>query len=249
MKQISFWAKNHIWPSRLLIITIHILLIVLAGYTGILLNELNIIIPTSCFIVVAIFTIMLWLNYPKHTRTSAVAKSSRSYYRRKLYDFSLGLTGFLLIVFAANKPALLSADTKNVYAKIVPGTIDTTLNNHPLIQDFIASIKSNDVSKLNEKEKLGLIKKQIKTIKHSKDTTPGQKTLLIILSIIIALTLLMCLAALACSAACAGSGALAILLFAGGGFLTIFFLVRIIKNISHPRTKKEPELKKTEVSG
>ena len=102
------------------------------------------------------------------------------------------------------------------------------------------------VNKLSQREKLRLIKDQIKTIKHDKDSSKGDKTLLIILSVIIALGLLSGLAALSCSLSCNGSEALALIVGIGGTFLIIFFLALIIKHISNQSLKKKEKTKNLE---
>lgn len=45
MKKISYWAKNHVWATRFLIILIYILLNIIGVFTGKLLSEINIHIP------------------------------------------------------------------------------------------------------------------------------------------------------------------------------------------------------------
>ncbi len=94
-----------------------------------------------------------------------------------------------------------------------------------------------DITKLTQKEKLRLIKKQIKTIKQNPETPKSDKTPLIILSVIAALFLLYGLAGLACSIECSGSEGLAILVALAGTFLIIFLLVKVIKRINNPRLK------------
>jgi hypothetical protein len=56
-----------------------------------------------------------------------------------------------------------------------------------MLKDFIASLKGKDGSKLSEREKIKLIKKQIKKVQNDTGTSKGGKTALIILSILIAL--------------------------------------------------------------
>jgi len=241
MKQISFWAKNHIWQSRLLIILIYILLNVNGLYTGKLLNEVNVIIPELYFIVCIIFTITLWIWYPKKSAKQVVS-ASVLYTRRKLFDFSLGAVTFLMIIFAGNNWKHLFAKSETAQAfNIIHIPKDTVIYNNPLIKNFIAIIKSMDVNKLNQREKIRLIKDQIKTIKHDKGASKGEKTLLIALSIFIALFLLTSLSALSCSLSCSGSEALAIIVGIGGTFLIIFFLIRVIKRITNSHVKKREE--------
>jgi hypothetical protein len=240
MKKISYWAKKHIWQCRLLIILIYILLNVIGIFTGKLLNKVNVVIPELYFIACIIFTIALWILYPDRQNAKPGVASSALYVRRKLFDFSLGAVTFLMIIYAGNNWRHLFGESESVQASnIIHLSKDSAIYNNPLIKNFIAVIKSMNVNKLGQREKLKLIKDQIKTIKHDKDTSKGEKTVLIILSVIIALGLLIGLAALSCSISCSGSEALALIVGLGGTFLIIFFLARIIKRISNPSLKKE----------
>ena len=240
MKKISYWAKKHIWQSRLLIILIYILLNVIGVFIGKLLNEVNVILPQFYFIACIIITIALWIWYPDRQNAKPGFASSALYVRRKLFDFSLGAVTFLMIIYAGNNWEHLFIKSESAQAsKIIPLSKDSAIYNNPLIKNFIAGIKSMDASKLRQREKLRLIKDQLKAIKHYKDTSKGDKTLLIVLSVIIALALLYGLAALSCSLSCSGSGALAIIVAIGGTFLIIFLLIRMIKRLSNPPEKKK----------
>lgn len=235
MKKISYWAKDHIWQSRLIIITIYILLNILGIFTGKLLEDVNVNLPQFCFIACAGFTIVLWFFYP--------GKSKKLYVRRKLFDFSLGAITFLMIMYTGNNWAHLFIKSESAQAsKIIRVSKDSTITNNRLITNFINSIKSMDVSKLSQKEKIKIIKKQIKEIKKDQETSKGEKTMLIILSVIIAIALLFLLASLACSLSCAGSEALALLVALGGTFLIIFLLVKFIKRINKPVPKNEEKV-------
>ncbi len=239
MKKISYWAKKHIWQTRLLIILIYILLNIIGIFTGKLLKEINVIIPQVYFIVAIICTIVLWIWYPDKN-TKKRFSSVTLYVRRKFSDFSLGAVTFLMIIYAGNNWEHLFIKTESANASnITDLSKDSSIYNIPLIKNFIAGIKGIDVSKLSQREKLRIIKNQIKTIKHDKETSKGDKTLLIILSVIIALGLLGGLAALSCSIGCAGSEALAVIVGVAGTFLIIFFLIRIIKHMSNPTEKKK----------
>ena len=240
MKSISFWAKKHIWQSRLLIVVIYILLNGIGLSTGKLLNDINVTLPGLYFIVCVIITVILCIGYSS-TNVMAARLFTR-YFRRKFFDFALGLITFLMIIYSGNNYKILFINNEAVNAfSIHHLSKDSTLYYNPLIQNFIASIKNMDVSKLSLKEKKRIIKHQIKTIKHDKDISEGNKTLLIILSVIIALGLLFGLAGLSCSLSCSGSEALAIIVGIGGTFLIIFFLIRIIKRITNSHVKKKKE--------
>jgi len=239
MKSISIWAKSNIWQSRMLIIVIYIFLNGIGITTGMLLSEINIHLPYAYFMALILITIILWINYPdKHQKRSF---SSTSFYvRRKTFDFLLGTVTFLFIVYAGNHLEQMNLETETATASvIVPLSKDSAILNHPLLKDFISSLKNREVSKLSQREKIKLIKKQIKAINRDSGTSKSDKTLLLILSILIAIGLISGLAALSCSIACGGAEALAVIVFAGGLFLIIFFLVRFIKHLNKPILKKE----------
>ena len=147
-----------------------------------------------------------------------------------------------MIVYAGNHWENIFFRAETVQAsKIVRIPKDSTITNNFLIRNFITLIKNTDVSKLSQKEKLKMIKDQVRTVKQNKDTTKGEKTALIILSVLIAIGLLLGLAALSCSISCGGSEALAIIVALAGTFLIVFLLVRIIKRISHPKQLNNDE--------
>ena len=238
MKKISFWAKDHVWQSRLIIVGIYILLNVIGIYTGQLLREVNIILPQLYFTACIVITLVLWALYPHKKRGSG----SSSYARRKLFDFSLAAVTWLMIIFGGNNWQHLFINSESAKAsKSIRIPKDSVANNNVLIKDFITSIKNIDVSKLSQREKARLIKQQIKKVKEDDTTSKSDKTLLIILSVLVALILLYGLAILSCSISCGGSEALAIIVALGGTFLIIFFLVRIIKRINNPRPKKKAD--------
>jgi len=238
MKKISYWAKDHIWETRAIIVIIYLLLNAIGIYIGRTLNEINVILPQAYFIISVICTILLWAWYPVRNGEKSHGYST-SYVRRKAFDLSLGLVTLFMIIYAGNHWQQLFIKTESAQAsKVIRISKDSSVYNHSLIQNFINLINNKDVSKLSQREKVRLIKQQIKTVKKDRETTKGEKTLLIILSVMVALWLLFGLAALSCNISCGGSEALAIMVLIAGTFLIVFFLVRIIKRINHPRSKK-----------
>lgn len=240
MKKISFWAKNHIWQSRLIIFLIYILLNGIGLFTGKLLSDINVNLAAQTLMICAIFTGFLWHGY--YIKTVKPFKYFTYYFRRKFFEFSMGLVTLLLIIYAGNN---YKGSFINIQAYAASNTRhysnDSAILKNPLISNFITSIKNTDVSKLSVKEKIRIINRQVKIIKHDDGTTKSQKTLLIILSILIAIFLLMGLTALSCNIACSGSEVLASIVAAGGIFLIIFFLIRIIKRIQNPKIIKKRE--------
>ena len=239
MRHISLWAKNHKWPSRMIIVGIYLLLNILGIYTGNLLKDIGMFIPELYFNSAIIACVAIWILYPSKRDNHDGYGKSTLYVRRKFFDFTLGAMTFLMIVFLSNNGAQILLKTNIAVASFInPHVQDTGVYDNALIKNFVTDIQKMDVSKLSQKEKIRILKKQIKTIKHDKTTSNGDKIALIILSILIALALLFLLAALSCSIACAGSEALSIIVLIAGTFLIVFFMLKIIKHIQHPRNKK-----------
>jgi pilus assembly protein TadC len=152
-----------------------------------------------------------------------------------------------MIIYIGNNWQYLFINNEVAQAsKIVRISKDSAIKNNALIKNFVAKIKNTDISKLSQHEKIKLLKEQIRAIKHDKDTSKSNKTLLIVLSVVLALVLLFCLAILSCSISCSGSEALAVIVAIAGTFLIIFFLVRFIKHLSNRPEKKKEVIKNDE---
>ena len=239
MRQISYWAKNHVWQSRLLIVVIYILLNAAGIFTGKLLKELNVVIPGFCFAACVVSTIVLWVWYPTKKANPNVS-SGTLYFRRKSFEFLIGCVTFLMIVYAGNNWQYLSlASSPAKASKLVPHEKDSVSQENVLVRNFITELQSKDISKLSSKEKLRIIKNQVKIIKEDEGTTKGEKIVYTILSVLLAIALLMGLTVLSCSIACGGAEALSLIVAFGGSFLIIFFLVRLINSINKPGERKE----------
>ncbi len=138
-------------------------------------NEVNVIVPGLYFVACIIFTIALWIWYPQKQNAKQGVASSVLYTRRKLFDFFLAAVTFLMIIYAGNNWGHLFIKTESAQASsIIRFSKDTAIYNNPLIKKFIAGIKSMDVSKLSHREKLRLIKDQIKAIKHAKENSKSE---------------------------------------------------------------------------
>lgn len=241
MKAISYWAKHHPWQTRVIIIMIYVLLNIIGISIGKQLTGLNVVLPEIYFSICVILTIGLWIGYPAKFNSNG---HKTAYWHRKVFDGGLALVTLLMVIYAGNHWKYLFFNTQTAQAtKVVPKS-KVAITDHPLMKNFVSHLKSLDVSKLSQRDKMKLIKNQIKAIKHSKDTTKGEKTLLIVLSVIVAIALLIGLVGLSCSIACAGSETLALIVALGGTFLVIFFLIKVIKRINNPKAKPKPEPEK-----
>ena len=116
-------------------------------------------------------------------------------------------------------------------------SVNTPASIHPKEETKATSKKP--FSKKELKKKLKNKWKEFR--KHYKESTKGEKTALIILSVIIAAGLLLLLAGLSCEISCSGSEGAAIAVGLLGTGLIIFLLVRVIQRINRgPRVKAQP---------
>ena len=232
MKKISYWAKHHVWQSRVLIVSMWLVINIIGIFAGKSLTEINITVPEYFWSVCIVSAIFLIACYPQRIGRFA-GTYSKLYTRRKVIDFFLGLVTFFMIIYISNYRQTLFSNTQYTQASaIIPAHRDSSISNHPLIKNFILKIKSADVSHMSSREKMKLIKQQLRKVNADKEISKSTKTLLIILTVLLAIVLIMGIAALSCTIACSGSEALAILVGIGGTFLVAFLAVRLIKQIS-----------------
>lgn len=241
MKKISYWAKSHVIPSRILIIYFWITLNILGVYIGNLIHQLSFTIPTYIFNGCLCMFVILFVAYPQKN-ASVFYKGFGFYFNRKIFDFSLGLVTFILIVYTGTQWKNLNVNSKNASASsIIHLPKDSVINKNLLIKNFINSIKAEDVSKMNYAYKKAIIIKQIKAVNQAKDLSKNQKTFLIILSVLIALFLLFGVAVLSCNLSCSGMEGLAFLVGFGGATLIILLLNFVLKKIN--RKKDDSKIK------
>lgn len=244
MKKLSVWAKNHKQSARIAIVISFLLIITTGIITGTLLNELGIIIPASALIVILCIYFISILAYPSLRQKTKIA-ADRFYQWQKTCDFTLALSGFLIIVYVSNGDfrALRNIPVQNATAASstsLPGD-SSSQKTYKSISAFSASLKNEEGKKLRLKERKKLLKEQVKAIKNSTDMSKGGKIALIILSVIVALGLLSLVASLACGLSCNGSAAGAILVAIGGTALVVYLLIITIRAINGKKRKKALE--------
>jgi hypothetical protein len=227
MLQISFWARKHVWTTRLIIIfLIYPLLNISGWFLGDLLALKGIIINQTWGYILSFIILFLFLIYPY----KADKKHSRHYYAwKKTTEVLMICTTFCFILLRGN--SFNSENRTNVivktgYASAIEKSVEPS-------------------SKKLEKEKKNFIKKFVKNIRNKyKNASKRDKTGMIIVAILVALGLIFLLGVLSCSIACGGAEGLAYAIFFIGLGAIIFGLVRVIKRINRgePRQKKaQPE--------
>ena len=207
MKTIAYWSSNHKLAARILIVVCYILIIYLASYVGIGLQQHHMLLsPAVFYISVSVFlSCNLLFTQCYHFF---------SFNKRNLLDFVVGLCSFIIVI------------SITIQQNISHLTVYTSLNG-----SFYQ--KNVSVSEPHKKPSLKELKKQFKELKKiSKDGTASTGG--VVLAVLVGLFLTSLLAAGSCSLACNQQSALAILL-AIGGLTAIFFICKAI--ISFTRKK------------
>ncbi len=214
MKQLSFWAKNHVWLSRLIIVVLcHVLVFVGVGLGVVLsaeVGKLNWIWEAS---LVGTVSFIFWIYLPKHTLT---------YSKRTIILALIYCLCFLICMLVGNR---------------LPERVMSEGVTSPSYQVLVASMSPAKVNSEKTKRELRqeyrkAIKNIVKQILHSwQKQGSGSKTLLIVLTIFLALIVFLALAVLSCSIACAGNEVLAALVLLGGTGLIVWGTVVLIRSI------------------
>ena len=243
-KQLSFWAREHKWPSRFIIIFSFIIMNALGIITGLLVSDLELTF-SAWFIVLSVLTFgIAWLKYPGKKQVTDRIEKNRVYVFRKTCDAVLIGTTFMMFVYFGNRqvtPLTVSVfPTSAVNAFSLPK--DST-KSYKSLEEFKKSLKDENGKPLKLKERKKILKQQLKAIKKDKTTSEGGKVVLIILCILLAFALAIGVGALSCSLSCSGSeGAavvVAILGLVGVGLLTFFVIASIVRK---SRREREEEL-------
>ena len=243
-KQLSFWAKEHKWPSRFIIVFSFIIMNVLGIITGLLFSDLEVSFSTWFIVLSVLIFGIAWLKYPRKKQVIDKLEKNRLYIYRKTCDAVLIGTTFMMFVYFGNRQVtpldipVLSASAVTSFSLPKDST-----KNYKSLEEFKKSLKDENGKPLKLKERKKLLKQQLKAIKKDKTTSRGDKVGLIILCVLLALVLAYAVAAIACSLSCSGSeGAavvVAVLGLVGVGLLTFFVIASIVRK---SRREKEEEL-------
>ncbi|HYM93573.1 MAG TPA: hypothetical protein VET23_05490 [Chitinophagaceae bacterium] len=244
MKKISYWAKSHKWQTWVVIIVAFLILNTLGIITGILLQELEISVSVILMFICFFLYLAALIAYPSKSKKGKTLSRAAFYIKQKSCDFILAASTFGMIVYLANHPDRLFQSYPTISAAVKAESSkpkDSLAKGYKSIKDFSASMKDVNGNQLKWKERKKLLKEQVRNIRKSNELTNGDKTGLIILSVLVALGLIALVAALACNLSCSGSDAAAAIVGIGGTALIIFLLVLVIRNINK---KKETSIDK-----
>lgn len=221
MKRISYWSRDHVWTTRLLIIfLIYPILNLVGWFLGDLLQSMEIEFNSALSWLLCAVVILAFALYP-----SGKGKGRKQTYAyRKTLDIILISATFCLIVITGN--GIESSPNINTTGTSYAATSTTeTKTIHPEIK----------------KKKKSLMKMIRELRKKYRDADKGTKVLLIILAVLVFLGLTFLLGALSCNIACSGAEGGAYVVFFLGLAALVWGLVKVIKRINKGPKKKEAE--------
>ena len=239
MRKISTWAYQNKWKARITMTIAWLMLLALAIFIGTTLRELQFVIPAFVFLIITLIFLITVIRYP-FMDEKAHYSATAFYNKRKLCDFILACCSFLMFLVVANEPAILFRSNNDLNAATPasrPSTRDSSARTYQSVQSFTASMKDENGKMLKWKERKKMLRKQIKAIKASSDKSDGEKTALVIVSVLVALGLLSLVASLACNLSCNGAEGAATLVAVGGTALIAILLILVIRGI-YGRKKK-----------
>ena len=240
MKKISYWAKAHKTQARIIIIISFLILNGIAFLTGYLFRKIGInLLPEFLFVSFLLYFIA-FIAYPSKNKKGTRFSPSSFYMIQKSCDFVLVASTFCIYMQISNCPASLNKLYPQAKAFVITHQKDSVAKNYKNINDFTLLLKDKSGNWLKWKERKKLLKEQVREIKKDKDLSRGDKTLLIILSVIVASGLFFLVLALSCNLSCAGSDAAAAIVGIGGTALIIFLLIIILRSINGKHRKRTP---------
>lgn len=241
MKQLSLWAKSNPWKARLIIIISHLLIVLLAWFTGSEIYGLSDELPGYLKIIFVLVFVIAAFSYPFKKSQAAY-----SYAKQKTCDFLLALSTFGMVTGIAASGEISFGSLSPLYAS-TPSAINNNKKD-PTAEQILESLKYRDKSSLTRVEKRILkneFKKQLKVwtlAKISGNKEEGGKAGLLILAIVAAVGLFFLVASLSCSLSCNGSDAAAIVVLLLGTAAIVLGLLAVIRSINKKkRNKIEPK--------
>ena len=225
-RNISFWAAMNPWKTRFMYAGIQIGL----GATGIILGERLAdngvhFSDLSGDLLLAAFLTSASL-YP--VRNSSLKLFRHSYFRQKVFDMALALSGFLLMVSAGNNNPGITASFTGM--KNLNRNVQENVN--------ISNFSNPDQKQIQYNQNVGQLQDE-QVFPQKPEMSKGMKILLTVLTILAGLGLGYLLLLAACGIACNGMEGLAYLVGIGGGILLIVLAVLVIKSIWHPNHKRK----------
>lgn len=234
--KLSYWARDHKIPARILLIACFTLLYITGLFAGAQIRDLAIQFGNYFLVSVIIAYACFYFYYPSVTAKETLGKNRHF---KRILTARMGLTTclFALILFAGNHPEKVQPFSALIIQAnaIVPAKDSPTVK-YWSITEFRSMMKDASGKKLKLKERKKLLKQQTTAIRNSSGSDTS-KALLIALSILVAIGVFYGILLLSCSLACNDMGGLAAVVLIGGTTLLIFGLIKTIQHILRSRPK------------
>ncbi|KAA3631335.1 MAG: hypothetical protein DWQ02_16565 [Bacteroidetes bacterium] len=231
MKKLSLWAKNNPVKSRIVIGLAHVFGGINAIFLGLVLYITEFGYSPWLMFSIANLFFLAFFFYPQRRFSKGWFKYS--YFRQKLHDFTLVVSGILAFALMCNNFLSLSSPTvpiENGEAKLIVHK-DNSLPEAKTKKGFKSELKAESRQlRKNIKKELKELKRAWKAQKQN-GNAGFVKALLIMLTIGVAVTLGMLVAALACNLSCSGYEALALIVLILGWGGIVWLGIIAIKNI------------------
>lgn len=230
MKLLSKWGRQHVWPARLLIILLYMVLIAIAFYWAFLVTENGWNVSVNLlYCLIGIYGI-LFLIYQTRKQWKTL------YWYRTLMHTIMAVVSFLLVFLYAttlNKPVAAN----HLMAASLIDPVSGSNYKHAEAEKLLLQIKNREIKNLSKTERKLLrseFKYQVKrytAAKHAGQKDEAGKAGLIILTIVIAIAALSGVGSLSCTLSCNGNDGAAVAVAVLGTALVIFLLVLTLRSI------------------
>lgn len=231
MKQISFWAKRYVWPSRIIIIISHILLTIIAIYWGVQSFKVGFNLNESLLYALILLYFSLYFIYPT-TRSKTILKNTHTV--RLWLHSVMALCSFMMVFSYTNvkmQPTTIGSASAAVSIKIDKEKRYKSSEAERLINSY----KNGEVKKFTRTDRKVLreeLKYQFQKLKEAKKAgqkAEGSDALKIIITILVALLLLFGVASLSCNLSCSGNDGAAVAVLVLGIAAIIFGVIMIFR--------------------
>ena len=223
-KAISYWGKNNLALSRLILILLNGILCSLAVILGLLAFLYDVEIPVTVkYSLVGLAVLALAIYPSKYAHFNFI---KYTFWNRKKMDFALSILGFLLMASVFNHflyKDFVDNQTQG-YAQLVVHKVKTPKEKLKAKMDNIPMLQEYRALKQKIRKEARLLKKELKASNQNDESWKAiLLTVLILIGAYLAGSLI---ALLSCSLACNGSEALAliVLVLGWGGVLSLSFI-------------------------
>jgi hypothetical protein len=245
MKQVSLWAKHHVWQARILIIVSHVLLTIITIYWSVLGFKKGWLINEAWLYVLIGVYCSIYFIYPSKANKNLLKNTYRV---RTLLHAAMTVCSLMLVFSFVNVKMQPLQQGYAFAANTLPVTIGDKGYKNPEAEKLISDFKAGKIKKFTKKERQILRAELTNQVKNYKDAKAnGRKdeagnAAIIILTIVLALVLLYGVAALSCSLSCDGNDGAAVIVLVLGLAAVVFGVILVIRGVKKKKhAAKKPE--------